>query len=116
MAAPSAAAAPVAVRRPSRVGLLFFAAVAWIVVLALAAIFAGHLPLPSPTEIDMFGKRAAPSAEHWLGNDQLGRDVFSRTVGLGSAAVAAGSVATPETIIAGSVTLYAFSKRLTSGD
>jgi peptide/nickel transport system permease protein len=83
MAAPSpgAAIAPVvAARRPSRVGLLFVLAVAWIVVLALAAIFAGQLPLPSPTDIDMFGKRAAPSAEHWLGNDQLGRDVFSRLI------------------------------------
>jgi peptide/nickel transport system permease protein len=68
------------VRRGSRVGGLFVAAAAWIALVALAAIFAGLLPIPSPTDIDIVGKRALPSAEHWLGNDQLGRDEFSRLI------------------------------------
>src|SRR4029079_15022935 len=46
----------------------------------LGAIFADLLPIPSPTEIDMLGKRALPSAEHWLGNDQLGRDELARLI------------------------------------
>src|SRR5438309_1384752 len=72
----TAAVAPV--RR--RLGGLFAASIAWIALISLAAIFANLLPIPSPTDMDMLGKRALPSAEHWLGNDVLGRDVFSRLI------------------------------------
>ncbi|MBN9087731.1 MAG: ABC transporter permease [Reyranella sp.] len=68
------------VRRQRRLGGLFVASVIWIALVGLGAIFAGLLPIPSPTEMDMLGKRALPSAEHWLGNDVLGRDVFSRLI------------------------------------
>lgn len=72
---------PVApVRRKRRLGGLFIASVIWIALVALGAIFADLLPIPSPTDMDMLGKRALPSAEHWLGNDVLGRDVFSRLI------------------------------------
>jgi peptide/nickel transport system permease protein len=68
------------VRRKRRVGGLFIASVIWIALVALGALFADLLPIPSPTDMDMLGKRALPSAEHWLGNDVLGRDVFSRLI------------------------------------
>src|SRR5260221_2985434 len=74
----TAAVAPV--RRRRQVGGLFIAAVVWIALISLAAIFANLLPMPSPTDIDLLGKRALPSAEHWLGNDQLGRDELSRLI------------------------------------
>jgi peptide/nickel transport system permease protein len=74
----TSAVAPV--RRQRRLGGLFIASAAWIALVALGAIFADVLPIPSPTDIDMLGKRALPSAEHWLGNDVLGRDVFSRLI------------------------------------
>lgn len=68
------------VRQPRRIGGLFVVSAAWIALIVLAAIFANVLPMPDPTDIDMLGKRAPPSAEHWLGNDQLGRDVLSRLI------------------------------------
>jgi peptide/nickel transport system permease protein len=68
------------VRRQRRVGALFVCAVGWIALIGLAAIFANLLPIASPTDMDLLGKRALPSAQHIFGNDQLGRDEFSRLI------------------------------------
>ena len=74
MAAPDAALG----RSRKRAGTLFWIACLWLVLIAAAAIFADMMPMPDPTDIDMMGRRAGPSAEHWLGTDGLGRDEFSR--------------------------------------
>lgn len=66
--------------RTRRLGAVFVVALAWIALVALLAIFADALPLPSPNEMDLLGKRAPPDAQHWLGNDQLGRDVLARLI------------------------------------
>jgi peptide/nickel transport system permease protein len=65
--------------RPS-FGLLFWLAVGWLVVVVLAAAAANLLPLPSPTDMDMLGRRMPSSGAHWLGTDGLGRDVLSRLI------------------------------------
>ena len=53
----------------------------------------------APDALDLANRRAAPSAQHWFGTDDLGRDVFARVlhgarvslaVGLLAAAVAGG--------------------------
>jgi peptide/nickel transport system permease protein len=67
-------------RRRRRLGALFLCAVAWIALIAVAATLADILPIPSPTDMDLLAKRSAPSLEHWLGTDQLGRDELSRLI------------------------------------
>jgi len=48
--------------------------------MVLAALFAKWVAPHDPLEVDYVGLLAAPSAEHWLGTDNFGRDVFSRIV------------------------------------
>jgi peptide/nickel transport system permease protein len=67
-------------RRGGRLGTAFWLAASWIALVALLAICAKLLPIPSPTDIDFLAKRALPSAEHWLGTDNLGRDELSRLI------------------------------------
>jgi len=73
-----AVADPIVGRTRRRAGALFWLAFGWIVLVVAAAAIAGLLPIPNPTDIDMLGRRAGPSAEHWLGTDGLGRDEFAR--------------------------------------
>lgn len=44
------------------------------------AVFAPMLAPHSPAAIDLTHRLAAPSHTHWFGTDELGRDIFSRTL------------------------------------
>lgn len=74
---------------------------------ALAPVLATH----DPNAQDLARRLAAPSAEHWLGTDQLGRDLFSRLlygarITLGMAALIVAIVA-PVGLLIGTVAGYA---------
>lgn len=52
-----------------------------VVVLVLMAIFAPWLSMGnSPLAQDLAGRLGPPSAEHWFGTDELGRDILARTL------------------------------------
>jgi peptide/nickel transport system permease protein len=93
MSALSAASAPVASRtlaRPAsdswRVARAFsrhhLAVLGLVVItlLALAAVFAPVVATHDPFTVDLLAAGQPPSAAHWLGTDEVGRDVFSRLV------------------------------------
>ena len=51
-----------------------------VIVIVLSALFADQIVPYSPTALDVPARLQGPSAAHWLGTDQLGRDLFSRAV------------------------------------
>jgi peptide/nickel transport system permease protein len=51
-----------------------------VVIIILTAIFAPLLAPYDPQENVLRGKLQSPSWEHWLGTDQLGRDILSRII------------------------------------
>ena len=51
-----------------------------IITLLLTAAFAPWIAPYSPIEGQLTARLLPPSAEHWMGTDELGRDIFSRVV------------------------------------
>jgi peptide/nickel transport system permease protein len=84
----------------SRTGL-FGAAV--LVIVTLAAIFAAQVAPYNPTRQDFRVEREPPSAEHWMGTDEFGRDVLSRVIWGARASLAAGAVAASIALVVGLV-------------
>jgi peptide/nickel transport system permease protein len=60
--------------------LLFWAAVAWLAIVVLCALFATWLPVPDPNAPNVIDKLSMPSWDHPLGTDGLGRETLSRLV------------------------------------
>jgi peptide/nickel transport system permease protein len=88
----------VAMRRFRRHRLALFSA-AFVLLLALMAVFAPVVAPADPNAVDLMSLRAPPNATHLLGTDSAGRDVLSRiiygarvslTVGIAAAISAAG--------------------------
>ena len=53
---------------------------ALLIVILLAAVFGPYVVPYDPLASDTAAALKAPSAAHWFGTDQLGRDIFSRVV------------------------------------
>ncbi len=56
------------------------ASLVFIVMLFLAGVLADYVAPYDPLTLDYGAMLAAPSADHWLGTDTFGRDVFSRII------------------------------------
>ena len=68
-----------------------------IVFVTMVAVFAKYIAPYDPAELDPTSNLASPSSNHWLGTDNLGRDLLSRLIfgarwTLGSAGLAAAGI------------------------
>jgi peptide/nickel transport system permease protein len=69
------------------------AGLAFIVLMAVCAIFAPWVAPYDPLTVDYGAMLAAPGREHWLGTDSFGRDVLSRVIYGARTALAVGVLA-----------------------
>lgn len=76
-------------------------ALAILVVLTLLAVFAPLIATHDPTQQSWRAVRQAPSWMHWLGTDEVGRDIFSRVVYGTRASLSAGVISVAIAIAAG---------------
>ena len=58
----------------------FLVGLAIVLFWVVCALFGRHFAPYDPLADDLLDSLAPPSAEHWFGTDQLGRDVFSRVI------------------------------------
>jgi peptide/nickel transport system permease protein len=72
-----------------------------VTVILLVTIFAALLAPYDPLEVDVYDRLSSPSWQHWLGTDQLGRDVFSRVLFGGRIALKVALVAISVSMAAG---------------
>ena len=72
-------------------------------VFALLAILGPWLVPEDPNKIDVMQRFSAPGAGHWMGRDELGRDVLSRVLAGGAVSLGVGLVAALLTTLVGAV-------------
>jgi len=76
----AAAAQLVSLRRAAGHNALATAGVLLVTVFAVCALFAPWIAPQDPAHIDLPARLMAPSTSHWLGTDELGRDILSRII------------------------------------
>jgi len=67
-------------RRAAGHNLLSTAGAVMIAVFVVCALFAPWLAPQDPARIDLPSRLMRPSAAHWFGTDELGRDILSRVI------------------------------------
>ncbi len=67
-------------RRAAGYNPLATAGMAMVAIFVLCALFAPWIAPQDPAQIDLPARLMGPSASHWFGTDELGRDILSRIV------------------------------------
>lgn len=89
-------------------GITVWLSATWLVVLASAAILAPILPLADPADTRAGIPLSIPTSDNWLGTDQLGRDLLSRTIHGARVSIVAGvSAVVVSAIVGGLIGLVA---------
>ena len=74
-----------------------------ILLIILAAVFAPLITRYDPNALNLANMRKPPSAEHWFGTDDMGRDVFSRVIYGGRLSLMIGFVPSVISLVLGTV-------------
>ena len=82
---------------------LAFGGLIFLVVVVLLSVFAPWIARHDPTAIDLRSILEPPSREHWLGTDQVGRDVFARLLYGGRISLPIGATAALSTVLVGMI-------------
>jgi len=73
------------------------------VILIISAILAPWISRYDPNEIDLYNRSKSPSATHWLGTDETGRDVWARMMYAGRVSLSVGLVAVAISTVIGTL-------------
>ncbi|MGA9898236.1 MAG: ABC transporter permease [Terriglobales bacterium] len=71
---------PISLPRAARHNALATTGAVLVVIFILLAIFAPWIAPQDPAHIDLPARLSPPSAAHWCGTDELGRDILSRLI------------------------------------
>ena len=74
-----------------------------IAILVVASIFGPMISKVDPNEMNLVDQFQGPSAKHWFGTDDLGRDIFSRILYGGRYSLALGFIGSVFTALVGTV-------------
>ena len=94
--APGRAVAHLILRSP-----LTLAAIAWLLLVIVVSIFGRQLAPYDPLAQNLSHLLAPPSAQHWLGTDELGRDVFREFLSAAHVSLVVGLAATAISMVLG---------------
>ena len=73
-------ATAISLQRAARHNVLASIGVALVTLFVICALFAPWISPQDPAHIDLPTRLAGPSATHWCGTDELGRDILSRLI------------------------------------
>jgi peptide/nickel transport system permease protein len=71
---------PISLQRAARHNALATIGAALVTIFIILAIFAPWIAPQDPAHIDLPARLSPPSAAHWAGTDELGRDILSRLI------------------------------------
>ncbi len=74
-----------------------------ILIFVVSALFANHIAPYDPEQQQVAGALEPPSAAHWLGTDDLGRDILSRVIYGGQVSLQVGVISVALALVVGTV-------------
>lgn len=82
---------------------LFVLAIVWICTILIVAAFRPWLPLSDPLDVDLGAMLSPPGPHHWLGTDELGRDLVARLLAAAKATLIITGGATALNLVLGAL-------------